>query len=62
MEHLASPSNPEKSELRSAIDQEVRRFLDQGGMITVLKGSSTDPSSLLRGLWDDSGDDLIDHD
>ena len=62
MEYLTSPSNPEKSELRSTIDQEIRRFLDQGGMITVLKGSSTDASSLLRGLWDDSGDDLIDHD
>lgn len=59
MQHLVSPSAPEKCAMRETIEHEVQRFLEQGGKITVLEKPSPDRTRFEARLWDDSDEDLI---
>ncbi len=60
MQHLASPSVPEKCAMRETIELEVQRFLEQGGKITVLERPSSDERRSRGSLWQGNGDDFLD--
>ena len=60
MQHLVSPSAPEKCAMRETIELEVQRFLKQGGKITVLERPSSDVMRSRGSLWQDNGDDFLD--
>ena len=56
MHLLVSPSGAEKRALRDAIEDEVQRFLCEGGKITVLQSPSADADRYRGCRWHDAGD------
>jgi len=54
MQHLVSPIEAKKQELRTAIELQVQQFLDHGGKITVVNTSSTTTSFPRGNVWQHS--------
>lgn len=51
MDKHVNVNGAEKQRLRSTIEQQVRRFLEKGGYITVLDGPDTERGSYRGSAW-----------
>ena len=54
MQHLVSPIETEKQELRTAIELQIQQFLDHVGKITVVNTSSATTSPPRGDVWQHS--------
>jgi hypothetical protein len=57
MDKHVNVNGVEKQRLRSAIEEQVRRFLEKGGAITVLDGPDSERGSYRGSVWHGDGDD-----
>lgn len=57
MDREASINSVEKNRLRASIQDQVQRFLERGGRITVVEGPAGAPSKAVQGGdWDTETD------
>ena len=57
MDKHVNANGVEKQRLRNAIEEQVRRFLEQGGNITVLDGPESERGRYRGSTWHGDGED-----